>query len=105
MARTVDPFSGPPEHLPATQPKRALAWSSSKLQNNPVRFRWTPHEGRRHAISDEPARGRLVETLCGDPFVPQEFNLWRDKIVWPTCWDCDGIWRENEGILPWPRKS
>ena len=64
-----------------------------------------PHEGRRHAVPDEPTRGQLVETLCGDPFVPQEFNLWRDKICWPTCWDCDGTWRESEGIQPWPRKS
>ncbi|WP_439659844.1 zinc finger protein [Lentzea sp. HUAS TT2] len=105
MGRTVDPFPGAPEHLTPTQPKRALAWTSSKLHTIPVRFRWTPHEGRRHAISDELARGRLVETLCGDPFVPQELDLWRDKIVWPTCWDCDGIWRESEGIKPWPRNS
>lgn len=75
------------------------------MQNNSVKFRWAPHEGLRHAIDDEPARGRLVETLCGDPYVPQEFSLWRDKIVWPTCRECDGVWRESEGILPWPRKS
>lgn len=70
-----------------------------------MKFRWTPHEGQRHAIPDELARGQLVETLCGDPFVPQQVGLWRDKNVWPTCWDCDGVWRESEGILPWPRKS
>ncbi|MBM7863148.1 zinc finger protein [Lentzea nigeriaca] len=70
-----------------------------------MKFRWMPHEGLRHAILDELTRGQLVETLCGDPFVPQEFSLWRDKICWPTCWDCDGVWRESEGILPWPRKS
>ena len=64
-----------------------------------------PHDGLRHAIHDEPAGERLLETLCGDPFVPQEPDLWTNKNVWPTCWDCDGAWRENEGILPWPRKS
>ncbi|MFD4641844.1 zinc finger protein [Lentzea sp. NPDC058436] len=96
---------GIPEHLTPTQPKRALAWTSSKLQNNSVKFRWAPHDGLRHAVRDELTRGRLVETLCGDPFVPQELDLWTNKNVWPTCRDCDGVWRESEGILPWPRKS
>ncbi|MET9226488.1 zinc finger protein [Lentzea sp. NPDC003310] len=104
MARTVAPFPRIPGHPPATQPKRAVAWSLSKTHNNAVRFRWTAHEGRRHAIHDEPVKEGLIETLCGDPFVPQELDLWRDKVVWPTCWDCDGIWRETEGIRPWPRK-
>ncbi|MGW6932428.1 zinc finger protein [Lentzea sp. NPDC054927] len=70
-----------------------------------MKFRWTPHEGRRHAIPDELTRGQLVETLCGDPVVPQQVSMWREKNTWPTCWDCDGVWREHEGILPWPRKS
>ncbi|MFD9704665.1 zinc finger protein [Lentzea sp. NPDC059081] len=71
-----------------------------------MKFRWTPHEGRRHAVPDEPPGGQLVATLCGgEPFVPHLVSLWRDKNVWPTCRDCDGIWRESEGILPWPRKS
>ncbi|WP_329790453.1 DUF3039 domain-containing protein [Lentzea sp. DG1S-22] len=70
-----------------------------------MRFRWTPHGGLRHAIPDDLTWGQAVETLCGDPFIPQQIGLWRDKNVWPTCPDCDGIWRESEGILPWPRKS
>ncbi|MFD4671297.1 zinc finger protein [Lentzea sp. NPDC058450] len=70
-----------------------------------MKYRWTPQEGQRHAVPADLSRDLPGETLCGDTYVPHQRSMWQEKNVWPTCWDCDGIWRENEGILPWPRKS
>ncbi|GLZ35578.1 hypothetical protein Lesp02_77650 [Lentzea sp. NBRC 105346] len=66
-----------------------------------MRYRWLPHSGRRHAIPDELYPGDEGETLCGDPIVPPR-NPWQGNNTWATCWECDRVWREREGLRPWP---
>ena len=67
------------------------------------RFRWFPHTGRRHAIPDSLAIGDEGQTLCGlDIAVPREQPPRHPDGCWPTCPTCDGVWRADEGIAPFP---
>ncbi|GLZ32069.1 hypothetical protein Lesp02_42570 [Lentzea sp. NBRC 105346] len=66
-------------------------------------YKWQPHEGSRHAISQELAANEVGNTLC-DLEVTASTDKWADsERCWPTCKKCDAVWREHEHLLPWPR--
>ncbi|MEU5694922.1 zinc finger protein [Actinosynnema sp. NPDC020468] len=67
-------------------------------------FRWLPYGERRHAIRQDRVPRDDAETLCGLPLVvpiTPPYPEW----CWPTCQDCDRVWREREGIPPYPRQK
>jgi hypothetical protein len=67
-------------------------------------FRWLPYDGKRHAIPDTLAANDEGETLCGvEVRVPHDPPHRCPDGCWPTCHDCDVIWREYEGIPVFPR--
>ena len=64
-------------------------------------FRWSPHEGHRHAIPAEVAPGNQGKTLCGIEMTrPHQPSPKYPDGLWPECPACDGQWRQAERIAP-----
>ncbi|MBB4968402.1 zinc finger protein [Saccharothrix violaceirubra] len=63
------------------------------------RFRWLPHDGKRHAVPAGLAAGTDGTTLCGLAVtVPATSPPRHPHGCWPTCTACDTAWRRAEGI-------
>jgi hypothetical protein len=65
-------------------------------------LRWQQAEGRRHALDGEgqPQPGVEFWTLCGVQVTPKRSDCHECGGKWldPTCWKCDGVWRDMEHI-------
>jgi hypothetical protein len=67
-------------------------------------LRWQQAEGKRHAldasVQNWPAPHVEFRALCGAEVTPKrmDFHECGGKWLDPTCWDCDGVWRELEHI-------
>lgn len=71
----------------------------------PRSYKWQPHSGGRHAVPQELALFDDGRTLCGLEVTGGPDNWSSRTRYWPTCADCDGAWRAEENILPWPREA
>lgn len=60
-------------------------------------FRWFPHEGGRHAVSDELLVLDKGATLGGLEIVVPREQWSKTEWCWPTCVVCQARWREREG--------
>lgn len=62
-------------------------------------------EGKRHGVGTP---GRVVppgvpfRALCGAEVTPVLADYRTDGYPDSTCWDCDRVWREIEGMEPHP---
>lgn len=61
-------------------------------------FRWFPHGGHRHAVSDRLVVGDAGETLCGLKVTVPRDPAPKEAWCWRTCSTCDNAWRAHEGI-------
>ncbi|TDD05788.1 hypothetical protein E1181_14535 [Saccharopolyspora terrae] len=62
---------------------------------NPLPFRWTPGDGRRHATHEPAESGAAVEALCGD-----EITASFDEVswFWSTCPGCNEAAHRLAGV-------
>jgi hypothetical protein len=67
-------------------------------------FRWQPHDGKRHAVTENAAAHEDTTTLCGQKLTIPATRLGNLEWCWPTCTACDTAWREHEGIPLFPRQ-
>jgi len=66
-------------------------------------FRWFPHEGGRHAVSNTLRPSSEGRTLCGIAVVAPVGQLpAHPDWLWPECELCNGAWRKAEGLPPRP---
>jgi hypothetical protein len=67
-------------------------------------LRWQQAEGKRHALDSAlpPGPDEPFRALCGATVTPgrSDFAALGGRWFDPTCWDCDGVWRE---IKDWPQ--
>ena len=68
-------------------------------------YKWQPHDGARHALPIALGEGDPGTTLCGVDVTTKSDKWPEAERCWPMCSACDLAWREQEQILPWPRKG
>ncbi|KAA2252666.1 hypothetical protein F0L68_34670 [Solihabitans fulvus] len=63
-------------------------------------YRYVPVDGLRHAVERSVEPESVCEALCGHEIARVPTHWSATQGCWATCWRCEAMWREHEGIPP-----